>query len=112
MLLTATGISEHSPLWLQLLLLVFYSLFWAVLVLAVYGGIKRLLGKKHVTPPKARSSNAPSTALFGAAPVSRGVFVHTQPIGVAVEEKIVTAFVAMSVACDTAGQVTAACSLV
>jgi len=40
-LLGATGISEYSPLWLQLSALAFYSLLWAVFVLAVWGIIKR-----------------------------------------------------------------------
>jgi hypothetical protein len=40
-LLGATGISEYSPLWLQLLTLVFYSLLWAIFVLAVWAIIRR-----------------------------------------------------------------------
>lgn len=39
-LLGATGISEYSPLWLQLLTLAFYSLLWAIFVLAVWAIIK------------------------------------------------------------------------
>jgi hypothetical protein len=39
--LDAIGISEYSPLWLQLLALAFYSLFWGLLVLAVWAIIKR-----------------------------------------------------------------------
>jgi len=41
-LLDSIGISEYSPLWLQLLALAFYSLLWALLVLAVWAIIKRL----------------------------------------------------------------------
>jgi hypothetical protein len=40
-LLGAGGISEYSPLWLQLLILAFYSLLWAILVLAAWAIIKR-----------------------------------------------------------------------
>lgn len=40
-LLGATSISEYSPLWLQLLGLAFYSLLWAIFVLAVWAIIKR-----------------------------------------------------------------------
>jgi len=40
-LLGATGISEYSPLWLQLLTLVFYSLLWAIFVLAISAIIRR-----------------------------------------------------------------------
>jgi hypothetical protein len=39
-LLDAIGISEYSPLWLQLLALAFYSLLWAIFVLAVWAIIK------------------------------------------------------------------------
>jgi membrane-associated HD superfamily phosphohydrolase len=47
-LLGATGISEYSPLWLQLLALAFYSLLWAIFVLAVWAIIKRCFGIKPV----------------------------------------------------------------
>lgn len=40
-LLGASGISEYSPLWLQLLTLVFYSLLWAIFVLAISAIIRR-----------------------------------------------------------------------
>jgi|GEM_PF-2935918 len=40
-LLDAIGISEYSPLWLQLLTLAFYSLLWAVFVLTLWAIIKR-----------------------------------------------------------------------
>ena len=40
-LLGATALSEYSPLSLQLLALAFYSLLWAVLVLALWAIIKR-----------------------------------------------------------------------
>jgi len=40
-LLDSIGISEYSPLWLQLVALAFYSLLWAILVLAVWAIIKR-----------------------------------------------------------------------
>lgn len=47
------------------------------------------------------------SVLFRAAPISRSVFDLTEPASSAVEEKIVTAFVAMSISRDPAGQVTA-----
>jgi len=40
-LLDTIGLSEYSPLWLQLLALAFYSLLWAILVLAVWAIIRR-----------------------------------------------------------------------
>lgn len=40
-LFSVVGLSEYSPLWLQLLALAFYSLLWALFVLAVRAGIKR-----------------------------------------------------------------------
>jgi hypothetical protein len=45
-LLGASGISEYSPLCLQLLTLVFYSLLWAIFVLAVWAIIKPSFGIK------------------------------------------------------------------
>jgi hypothetical protein len=40
-LLDAIGITEYSPLWLQLSALALYSLLWAFFVLAVWAIIKR-----------------------------------------------------------------------
>jgi hypothetical protein len=42
----AAGLTEDSPLWLQLLLLAGYSLLWAALVWLGYSGIRRLLGRR------------------------------------------------------------------
>jgi hypothetical protein len=45
-LLDTIALSEYSSLWLQLLALAFYSLLWAVFVLAVWAIIKRSFGQK------------------------------------------------------------------
>ncbi len=58
-LLDAIGVSEYSPLWLQLLFLAFYSLLWALLVLAVWASIKRLFCFKVATCSKTTTIRIP-----------------------------------------------------
>jgi len=41
-----TDLSEHWPRWAQVLPYVINGLFWGVIILVIYGRIRRLLGKK------------------------------------------------------------------